>query len=355
MFICRSLIALAMLCCLAVAGCGFGPRLLRADQVDYGRALGDAKKREILSIVVGLRFADSPGLVNVTQIIASYTFDASTSATVNANPDPGGPRAGATGMATYSNRPTFTFTPTTGESYAKAYIRPLSPAQILPLAESGVPIDLLLRIAVQSVNTLSNVTMLGSSEGNGSPAFFELLAVLRRLQLAGQLGIHYALNSNSEDVVVSLGGATKSTSSDVRRDLARARELLHLPDDRNDYPIISEAQPRLPGRITVVTRSMLAILSDLSAEIDVPAAEIQSGATKASIPLVGGETRPVMVVHAGKAPGSAYASVRYRAQNYWIDDSDFDSKYALTVVQELMALAEVTDTSRAPIVTVPAQ
>jgi hypothetical protein len=355
MFIHRSLLTLAALSCLAAAGCGFGPRLLRADQVDYGRALGDAKKREILSIVVGLRYADSPGLVNVTQIIASYTFDAGATATANANPDPGGPRATASGMATYSNRPTFTFTPTTGESYAKAYIRPLSPAQILPLAESGVPIDLLLRIAVQSVNTLSNVTMLGSAEGNGSPGFFELLRVLRRLQLTGQIGIHYALNSNSEDVIVSLGGATKTTSDEVKRDLARVRELLHLPNDRNDFPIISEAQPRLPGRITVVTRSMLAILSDLSAEIDVPAAEVQSGATKASIPPVDGETRPVMVVHAGKAPGNSYASIRYRAKNYWIDDTDFDSKYALTVVQELMALAEVTDTSRAPIVTVPAQ
>jgi hypothetical protein len=38
----------------------------------------------------------------------------------------------------------------------------------------------------------------------------------------------------------------------------------------------------------------------------------------------------------------------------WIDDADFDSKYALTVVQDLMALAEVPDTSHTPVVTVPA-
>jgi hypothetical protein len=46
--------------------------------------------------------------------------------------------------------------------------------------------------------------------------------------------------------------------------------------------------------------------------------------------------------------------VRYRDSHFWIDDADFDSKYALTVVQDLMALAEETDVSHAPIVTVPA-
>ena len=62
-----------------------------------------------------------------------------------------------------------------------------------------------------------------------------------------------------------------------------------------------------------------------------------------------------MVIHAAKSiRGPAYADVRYRESHFWIDDADFDSKYALTVVQDLMALAEETDVSHAPIVTVPA-
>ena len=39
-------------------------------------------------------------------------------------------------MAGYSDHPTFTFTPTTGQSYAKTYLRPLAPAQLLPLAQA---------------------------------------------------------------------------------------------------------------------------------------------------------------------------------------------------------------------------
>jgi len=71
--------------------------------------------------------------------------------------------------------------------------------------------------------------------------------------------------------------------------------------------------------------------------------------------LGGGETRPIVLIHAGKKiQGSVHSAVSYRGSRFWIDDADFDSKYALTVVHDLMALAEQTDTSHAPLVTVPA-
>src|SRR5438270_3327394 len=93
----------------ALTGCSIGPQSLKADQVDYARALGEAKKREILSMIVGLRYADAPGFLNVTQIIAAYTLDATGSATLNARPDPAGPPVGGGGAVSYSNHPTFTF------------------------------------------------------------------------------------------------------------------------------------------------------------------------------------------------------------------------------------------------------
>jgi hypothetical protein len=109
-------IAFIALClCALLSGCiGFGPRSLKSDQVDYARALGDAKKREILSVIVGLRYADAPAFLNVSQIIAAYTFDATGVGLLNVGPIPGGPRAQVTDTVSYSNHPTFTFIPTTG-------------------------------------------------------------------------------------------------------------------------------------------------------------------------------------------------------------------------------------------------
>ena len=100
---------------------------------------------------------------------------------------------------------------------------------------------------------------------------------------------------------------------------------------------------------------MLAILSDLGGEIEVPAADVTSGTTKPAIQLVGVATRPIVLIQAGKKiQGAAYSAMSYRGSRYWIDDADFDSKYALTLVQDPMALAEETDTSHVPVVTVPA-
>ena len=74
-----------------------------------------------------------------------------------------------------------------------------------------------------------------------------------------------------------------------------------------------------------------------------------------AIALLGGETRPIVMVHSGLiAPLHNYTAVDYASSKFWIEASDFDSKYALSVVQDLMALAEVTDTSHAPVVTIPA-
>jgi hypothetical protein len=71
--------------------------------------------------------------------------------------------------------------------------------------------------------------------------------------------------------------------------------------------------------------------------------------------LIGGETRPTIIVHSGtKAPGDAYVLINYGAAVYWVERNDFDSKYAFTVVQNLMALAEADTSSKAPVVTIPA-
>ncbi len=108
-------------------------------------------------------------------------------------------------------------------------------------------------------------------------------------------------------------------------------------------------------RTSMVTRSVLGILTDLGAQIAVPEAQVASGATKPSLGLIGGETRPTIIMRVGeKPPKDAYVAVQYDKAEYWIDRGNFDSKYAFTMVQNLMALAEVTDTAKAPVVTIPA-
>ena len=130
--------------CLAVAvaasaGCSsFGGERLDHDQVDYARALSIAAKRQALANIVSLRYADAPSFLSTSQVIAAYALDVSANGlAIGAGSNASG-NSGQLGAAlAYSNHPTFTFSPTTGEEFAAAYIRPLAPTLVFPKAKSG--------------------------------------------------------------------------------------------------------------------------------------------------------------------------------------------------------------------------
>jgi hypothetical protein len=341
--------------CVGTACVQIGPPRLRADQVDYARALGDARKREILATIVGLRYGDAPASLTVSSIIAAYQFDSNAGATGNLGSGSEPDYALATGGVSYGNHPTFTFSPTTGEAYAAAYIRPLAPELVLPLAEGGIPVDLLLRMTAQSIGGLQNGSALGGENSAGAPGFFELLRVLRRLQLAGELDVESRSDKGGNSVYLALGAADSARSPDVAADLARVRALLHLASDTRTYRIIYGPSSGQGDDIPMVTRSVLGILTDLGAQVQVPAAQVSSGATRSTVGLIGGETRPTIIVHAGPKPAAdPYVAIAYDGTAYWVDRSDFDSKYAFTVLQNLMALAESDTSAKAPVVTIPA-
>ncbi|WP_438392508.1 hypothetical protein [Caballeronia sp. DA-9] len=352
----RKALLSAMLCvCITAGGCSaIGPKRLKADQVDYARALGEAKKREILAALVGIRFADSPAFLSVSQIIAAYTFDATAGSTFSAG-DTTQNFAAATGSVSYSNHPTFTFTPTTGQAFATAYIRPLAPALVLPLAESAIPIDLLLRITAQSMGGLQNANAMGGPNANGSVGFFELIQAFRRLQLAGQLNVETRDEDHVSRVYITLGATTSGENAETSKDLMLVRNLLKLSPKTKTYEVVYGQSAQRGERIPMVTRSVLGILTDLGAQVDVPEELVAHGSTKPTIGLIGVETRPTIIVHVGqKPPEDAYIDIQYGPSQYWIDRRDFDSKYAFTVVQMLMALAESNQDAKTPIVTIPA-
>jgi len=342
---------------LAITGCtSIGGPKLRADQVDYGRALGDANKRAILSALVGLRFADTPGFLTVTQIIAAYSFEAGGTAYVNPGPNNTSfARANVGASVSYSDHPTFTFTPTSGEAYATQFIRPLPATMVLPLADSGVPIDLLLRLTAQSIGGLQNGSELGGPNSNGSPGFFQLLQVLRNLQSAGELTVASEEVNHVEQVSITFSATPGGESGATNADLDTVRRLLHLTPTQKTFQVVYGQAPIDGKQIPMVTRSVLGILGNLGAQIDVPAEALSSGEVKPSVTLVGGETRPTVIVHTGsKTPKGAYIAIRYEGQSYWIERTDFDSKYALNIVQNLMALAQSNTQNAVPIITVPA-
>ncbi len=346
----------SLLCASLLLGCSsFGSKRLEHDQVDYARAIDRAQKRQTLANIVALRYADTPTFLPVTQVIAAYSFEGSVSGSISGIIGGDADASGTVGAgAGYSNRPTFTFSPVNGEEFAQSYIRPLSPALVLPLAQSGVPIDLLLRIVAQSVGDLHNSAALSGPSSAGSAGFFEMIHLLRSLQLKGALTVRFARDDSGNRVFLAID-PTHSDDDEIRKQARRVQQLLHLQDADNEFEIVYGAAPKDRKAISIVTRSVLGILTELGAQIDVPEADVNDQATVATVRMIGVETRPTIAIHVGEsAPKDAYATIRYGQHDYWIERRDFDSKFAFSVVQNLMALAESSQNGKVPIVTIPA-
>jgi hypothetical protein len=103
--------------------------------------------------------------------------------------------------------------------------------------------------------------------------------------------------------------------------------------------------------MAVLTRSVLQVLYELGAQIEVSAADVARGET---LPTEPGD-RLIQVRQGDRAPADPYAAVRYRGQWFWIDAGDYRSKGAFTFAYVLQVLAENGQGQRTPIVTIPTQ
>ena len=337
---------------LLAGGCaGVGPQRLDMDQMGYAAALGDGLKRQMLLNMVRLRYADVPAFVTVSQLISGYTLQSTGQLGLNAYPNASpGNYATVLGSLQYTTRPTFTFTPVSGEQFAQSYLRPLAPAELLSLAQSGAPIDLLFRIGVQSVNGLTNGTTTAGAGQDASRGFQELMAALRDLQAAGAVSLRFDRRASRGRVHLVLDGEDPAARAAARRvrirlgiDGAAGREL----------EVVYGRGRTAPGQIAVLTRSVLQILYELGAQIDVPDGRAGVGATQATD--TGAPGRVITVRQGDRAPSDAYAAVEYRGRWFWIDADDYPSKAAFSFAHVLQVLAESGSGKPAPVITIPAQ
>jgi hypothetical protein len=344
--------ALALLLCLAGCAPGIGPQQLDIDQMGYAEALGEGLKRQMLLNMVRLRYADVPTFLSVSQLIAGYQVQATGQLGLNAYPNAApGNYATVGGTLQYTNRPTFTFTPVTGQRFAQSYLRPLAPAELLSLAQSGAPVDLLFRLGVQSVNGLPNGATQDGQAQAASGGFLALMQALRTIQAAGAVSLRFERGAAGPRVFLLLDD-DRSPAGDAAR---QVRRLLGQPAGVRELEVVYGRVPRSRGQVAVLTRSVLQVLYELGGQIEVSAEDVARGETRPTDP---GER--LIRIHQGarpgdKAPADAYAAVTYRGRAFWIAAGDYASKGAFTFLHVLQVLAESGQGQPTPIVTIPAQ
>ena len=339
---------------LLLAGCaGIGPRTVSRDRFDYTEAISDSWKRQMLFNMVKIRYGDAPVFLDVSSVISQYQIagQIDIGTTINNNPWSTSQTLGATGL--YVDRPTITFTPIIGDKFARSMMSPVPPSAILSLIQGGYPVDFVFRALVHEINGIRNRFGGEGRAHAADPEFYALLEKLQQIQSAGGIGMRLKKIDKEEAALLVMRGkrdpAIEALTVEVRR-------LLSVDPQADDLHVVYGAVPRDDKEIAILTRSILEVLVDLSADIEVPATDVQEKRVSPTFAeTVGGEKilPLIRIQNSPGKPGDAFVSVAYRDSYFWIDDRDLMSKKIFSFLMFVFTLVETGEKGTAPIVTIP--
>ena len=167
-----------------------GPTTIPRDRFDYSTAIGDSWKRQTLLNIVRLRYADPPIFVDVGQVVAGYSLETVVSAggVMSSAGAVQGDSASLGAQGRFTDRPTITYTPLTGNRFIENIATPISPRAIFETIENGFPAHAMLQMGVASINGLRNVDSDLDGARPADPRFLEVASLLRDAQRTGGVG-----------------------------------------------------------------------------------------------------------------------------------------------------------------------
>ncbi len=348
---------LTLLASLLLAGCAsIGPGTIDRDRFDYVDSLSSSWKRQTLLNLVKTRYADAPVFLDVASVISSYSLETELNFSAQqASPNRGDQFLNLGTSGRYADQPTISYSPLTGEKFARALMTPFPVATLLSLMQSGYRADIVLRICVMRINGLDNAYGSIGGARQGSAEFHELMGLFFAAQESGAIDWRVKVTDSGQRVVLTMRSPLTAEETRLQQ---RIRTLLNLDPNAGEFELVYGALATHKGEIAILPRSMQQVLVDFASYIEVPAADVAEGrvfqATRSATDLQR-YPAPVRIVSGPEAPANAYTAVRYRNTSYWIDDRDVPSKAVFSFLMLMFSLTESGGGQGAPVLTIPAR
>jgi hypothetical protein len=340
-------------------GCAhLGPRTIQVDRFDYSTAIADSWKQQTLLNIVKMRYTDLPVFVDVSSIVSGYSLQTGVSigGTNSSAKAIQGNFASAGAQAVYTDRPTITYIPLTGEKFLSGLLTPIDPKKIFFMLQSGYAADFILGLTVESLNGVRNRSSAGGAVREAEPEFVRALQLMREVQAAGAVGMRVEEDKNKDQTAVMFFRRDDVPAEIVEKQ-AEIRRLLKLPAEPQRFVLTYSSARGAEGELAVNSRSMLQIMGAFASYLDVPEEHLKEHSATPAFESIAPEDRQGHVrIHSGKdKPVSAFAAVQYRGYWFWVEDGDFLTKRALTAVMFFFTLAETGGNEKLPLITIPAQ
>src|SRR5262249_22539894 len=159
-----------------------------------------------------------------TQVVTGYQFQSTASVGVTpSNFTAVSNTFGLTGTASaqgqYTDRPTIVYTPLTGADFLQKLMTPIPPSTVLFVLQAGYPADLIMSIALDSVNGISNESRREIGHA-ADPRFTRLVHLIRELELAEAVQVHIERPKRGPETSITFPGSinpqAKAASAEVR-------------------------------------------------------------------------------------------------------------------------------------------
>jgi hypothetical protein len=342
---------------LTLSGCtSFGPTTVAQDRFDYNAAISDSWKEQTLLNIVKIRYADTPLFVEVASVVNGYTLEGSVNfgGTFPTDSSTDVLTLGTSGK--YTDRPTITYTPITGQQFNKNFMTPIPPGSILFLMQSGWPADLIIPVTIDSINGHQSARASGSNLRRGNPEYYRIIELIRSIQKSNAVGMHLVKEGDTSEAAIMFFMRDRVPET-VKADMDELNHLLGLRNNIKQADVSYGLLPKTDSEISMLTRSLLQIMIKLASQIDVPEAHIADGRTVPSLgkdKLAGNDAGLLNIHHSKEKPVYAFTAVRYRDYWFWIDDRDFKSKRTFAFLMILFSLMETGAREGLPLVTIPA-
>ncbi len=344
---------------VSVSGCShIGPDTVTVDRFDYSSTIAESWKEQLLLNIVKLRYMDLPVFIDVSSIVAGYSLETAGSLAgqiSSADAIQGNSvLLGASGK--YTDRPTITYVPLTGQKFLAGLLTPIDPKNIFSMLQSGYAADFVLGLTVDALNGVRNRSAVAGIVREADPEFIRALQLLREIQAAGAVGMRVETDKDKGKTAVLF-----MRSNDIQPEILlkqkEVRRLLHLPEGRQQFVLRYSPVRGDDNELAVSSRSMLQIMTAYSSFVDIPAEHLEDHSALPSLKN-GDVDRPEtrILIRSGKTkPKHAYTAVYYRDYWFWIDDSNLAAKRALSAAIFFFTLAETGDNEKLPLITIPAQ
>ncbi len=358
---------------VVLTGCkSIGPGSVARDRFDYSASLSESWKRQTLLNIVKLRYLDPPIFVDVGQIVSGYTLETGLTGAGQLSSADAIQRNSATlgGSIKYTDRPTITYTPLTGNKFVKGLMTPLPPESVFFTIQSGWPADGVLFVTVAEINGLKNQATTISGVSTPDPKFLRVLQLMRKIQLSGAVAMRVQQDAQKQQTTI-LAFRSKDIALETLNDIHELRQLLRLDPEAEELRLVFGASSTNDREVAVLTRSMLQQMATMASQVEVPAEDVSQGRASP-----GWESNPVLanaqaeanrdtaspdaprlvrILSSKSEPKDAFVKINYRNLWFWIDDRDLKSKRTFSFMMMLFTLADTGERDNLPLITIPAQ